>query len=103
MTELISYWIKSPRPHAPIGFGVTAYSMSEAVGILTVLGYGSHLPDDVKQLEVIADIKAEQIEDKYVLSHMGSISVRGIWYPFRTTGVPGWAEDRLLHLTRHTY
>ena len=103
MTELTHYWIKSPRPHAPIGFGVTACSLSEAVGILTVLGYGSHLPDDINQLEVIAGIEAEKIEDEYVLSHMGPMVVRGIWYPFRTLGVPAWAEGRLAGLTRHTF
>jgi len=36
--ELTSFWIKPPDPRAPLGFGVTARSRSEALAIIRAIG-----------------------------------------------------------------
>ena len=42
-----------------------------------------------------AGIGVSELENPYVVEHMGPIAVRGMWYPFVAVGVPVWAEERL--------
>jgi hypothetical protein len=96
ITELTPYWIKSPFPHAPLGFGVTARSLDEALLIIEALDYGRYLPDDRSTLRVTAGITVSRLGEPHVVANMGPIAVRGMWYPFVVVGMPPWAEDRLL-------
>jgi hypothetical protein len=36
---LTAFWIVPPSPHGPLGFGVTAGSLDDALGIIRALGY----------------------------------------------------------------
>ena len=89
---LKAYWIKTPNPGDPLGFGVTAWSLEDAFEIVQGMGY--ELPGDVSRLTVIENIRVADIDQSYVLAHMGPILVRGLWYPFRTLGVPAWMVER---------
>ena len=95
IAELIAFWITSPVPHAPVGFGVTARSLNEAVGLIRASGYGRFLPDDLAGVRVTERFTVADLEWLHVVSNMGPIALRGIWYPFVSVGVPGWAEERL--------
>lgn len=92
---LTAFWIKSPFKHAPLGFGVTAWSFDDALSIIRAFDYGRYLPDDLADIHVTAGICVSELQNSYVLEHMGPIIVRGIWYPFVAIGVPVWAEERL--------
>jgi hypothetical protein len=89
---LTAYWIKSPFPHAPLGFGVTAWSLDDALRIIRALDYGQFLPDDLGALKITVGVTAAELEQQHVVPNMGPIVVRGMWYPFVALGVPTWVE-----------
>lgn len=84
-STLTAFWIEGPDPRAPLGYGVTAFSLTDAFEIVARAGY--QLPDDKSTLRVRAEITPSELEHPYVREHMGPIVVRGLWYPFRVVGV----------------
>ena len=44
---LTAYWIRSPHPHAPLGFGVTAWSLGDALALIRDFDYDQLLPGDL--------------------------------------------------------
>lgn len=82
---LTAFWIEGPDPRGPLGYGVTAFSLTDAFEIVARAGY--LLPDDKGTLLVRADITPADLEHPYVREHMGPIVVRGLWYPFRGIGI----------------
>ena len=82
---LTPYWIKIPsRPNGPLGFGVTAWSLDDALAIIRVRGYT--LPDDPREMQIHDNVAYGALH-RHVQQHMGPIVVRGIWYPFSQVGV----------------
>jgi hypothetical protein len=90
-TGLTAYWIEPASPHGPLGIGVTAWSIDDALRIASRLGYGIWLPDDRSQVRFTTDVQVHTL-DPYVRRHMGPIVVRGLWYPFISVGVPPWTD-----------
>jgi len=84
-SSLIAFWIEGPDPRGPLGYGVTAFSSTDALEIVHRAGY--RLPDDTSTLRVRAGIKPQEIEHQFVLERMGPIVVRGLWYPFTEVGL----------------
>jgi hypothetical protein len=84
-STLTAFWIEGPDPRGPLGYGVTAFSLTDAFEIVVRAGY--QLPDDKSTLRVRAEITPLELEHPYVREHMGPIVVRGLWYPFRVVGV----------------
>jgi hypothetical protein len=95
VAELTAFWIKSPVPNGPLGFGVTAFSLEEALAIVRALGYSGYLGDNAAALQITAGITVGNLDERHVVTNMGPIAVRGMWYPFIAVGVPSWAEERL--------
>lgn len=93
-SALTAYWIESPLPHAPIGFGVTARSFDDALAIIRAVDYGRYLPDDLTGVQTTEGITVANLDQLHVVVNDGPIVVRGMWYPFIALGVPPWAEDR---------
>jgi hypothetical protein len=79
----------------PLGFGVTARSLEDAISIIRALDYGRFLPDNLADLRVTEGVTIADLDQLYVVPNMGPIAVRGMWYPFTNVGVPRWAEERL--------
>lgn len=94
VTGLTAFWVRSPLPHAPLGFGVTAWSLDDALAIIRALDYGRYLPDDLAGVRVAEGITVAELDQPHVVANMGPIAVRGMWYPFVAVGVPRWAEER---------
>lgn len=82
---LTAYWIKTLDSHGPLGFGVTAFSLADALQIIQAMGY--RLPDDLDALEIKENVRFEDIDYRHVREHMGPMVVRGIWYPFTRLGI----------------
>jgi hypothetical protein len=97
-SELTPFWIESPLPHAPLGFGVTARSLDDAILIIRALDYGRFLPENLPSLRITAGVKIGDLDRPHVVANMGSIAQRGMWYPFVAVGVPLWAEERIAGL-----
>jgi hypothetical protein len=86
--SLNTFWIKTPFKHYPLGFGVTAYSLEDAIKIIKAWGY--ELPDDVGILSVREGVTVSALDEPHVVANMGPIVNRGMWYPFVGLGVPRW-------------
>jgi len=94
--KLTTFWLQSPLPHSPLGFGVTAGSLADALDIIHALDYGHYLPDDLVGVRIAEGIIVAELDQPHVVTNMGPINVRGMWYPFGTLGVPGWAAERII-------
>ena len=92
---LTAYWIVSPLRHAPLGFGVTARSLADALDIIRALDYGRFLPDDVGTVRVTENVRFADLDQGHVVPNTGPMVNRGMWYPFVAPGVPRWAEQRM--------
>gem|GEM_PF-1495115 len=99
---LIAYWIESPYPHAPLGFGVTARSLDDAFAIIHALGYEGYLPRPRVGVRVTEGITVAALYEPYVVAHMGPIAVRGMWFPFIVVGIPKWAEELITSMRAGT-
>ena len=89
---LTAYWIGPPSPHAPLGFGVTAWSLDDALRIICGLGYEGYVPDDLSTLVIREGVTVADLDQRHVVANMGPIVVRGMWYPFVAVGVPDWGN-----------
>jgi hypothetical protein len=81
---LTPFWIVPPSKYGPLGFGVTAFDLADALDIIKSIGY--ILPEDTSSLEIIENIMPETLHP-HVAAHMGPMIVRGLWYPFFWVGV----------------
>ena len=89
---LTAFWIVSQSKNGPLGFGVTALSLDDAVFIIRALGYGQYLPDNVGALQIHEGVTVAGLDQPHVVANMGPIAIRGMWYPFIEVGVPRWAN-----------
>lgn len=81
---LKSYWIVPPSEHGPLGFGVTAFDLDDALQIISRFGY--QLSQDAGALKVIENVRPTNL-DRHVVMNMGPIIVRGMWYPLTKVGL----------------
>ena len=84
---LTAFWIVPPGRHGPLGFGVTAYDIDDALSIIRSLGYATYLPTDLSSLEITRGVRYTDLEENHVRTNMGPIVVRGMWYPFVRIGL----------------
>jgi hypothetical protein len=84
-SPLIPFWIVPPSKRGPLGFGVTAFSLSDALQI--ILDAGFELPKDRSTLQIREAVRLSGLDQRHVINNMGPIVVRGLWYPFTKVGV----------------
>lgn len=84
---LTAYWIVPPDRRGPLGFGVTAYSLDDALNIIRSLGYADYLPGDLGSLNVTKGVRHADLEAYHVRPNMGPIVVRGLWFPLIQVGL----------------
>ena len=86
-SPLIPFWIQPPKdgPFPPHGYGVTAFSLSDALRILRE--FGIRIPDDISRFEIIEGIRVSDLDQNHIVPNMGPIVVRGVWYPNQQIGV----------------
>jgi hypothetical protein len=84
-SPLIPFWIVPPSEHGPLGFGVTAFSLSDAFQIIQDAGF--ELPEDRGALQIREAVRVSDLDQSHVVKNMGPIVVRGLWYPFTKVGV----------------
>ncbi len=82
--ECHPYWITFPgHPRAPLGIGVTAFSVADAFAIMEERGYTFHREAPASVLE---DVAVAQLDQAHVVRNMGPIVLRGVWYPCHNVG-----------------
>jgi hypothetical protein len=66
------------RTEVGLGYGVTAFSRSDAEQLLRAHGY----PDGSRPIiEVVEDVDVSALDQSHVLLNSGPVVVRGVWYP----------------------
>ncbi len=65
----------------PIGFGVTAFSLDDAIKLIRAEGY--ELPESLDQLQVRENVTFAELDPQNVAPHMRPMVMRGVWYPRR--------------------
>jgi hypothetical protein len=93
---LTAFWIVPPSRHGPLGFGVTAHSLDDALQIIRAFDFDRYLPQDLDTLAVREGVTIADLDQPHVVANMGPIVVRGMWYPFVAVGVPEWADRRIM-------
>lgn len=61
----------------PRHFGVSAYSLADALSLLTTAGFEI----DPNQAEVKEGVTAADLDSNHVVPNMGVIVRRGVWFP----------------------
>src|SRR4051812_12454403 len=90
---LFAYWFTfNDQPCGPIGFGVTAFSLEDAFSIMEGLGYTFHRGAEMKVTEISS---TTQLDQRNVVSNMGPIVLRGIWYPNLNIGFGASGEKNV--------
>ena len=84
---LTPFWIVPPNDRGPLGFGVTAHSLDDALRIIREAGYADYLPEADGMLKITEGVRFADLEEDHVRSNMGPIIVRGLWYPFVRVGL----------------
>jgi hypothetical protein len=85
-TELLTpFWIVPPDRRGPLGLGVTAHSLEDALAIIRAAGFGAFLPEDAALLQITEAARYADLPE-HVQKRMGPIVVRGVWYPFVRVG-----------------
>jgi hypothetical protein len=82
---LIPFWIQRPGAGFFEAYGVTGYSLSDALRILRE--FGIELPDDITDFEIIEGVRVADLDQDHIVPNIGPIVVRGIWYPLQKIGV----------------
>ncbi len=79
---LIRYWFRFKAPRFPkaldLGCGVSAHSYEDAVNLVRERIFGGKEPDIIA-CEIDVDIS--KLDGRHVLPNIGSMAVRGIWFP----------------------
>lgn len=89
-TCLTAYWITDPADRTGLGYGVTAFSVPDALRILRAAGIA--VPDDPAPLVVTENVSFADLDPNHVVLNMGPMVVRGVWYPCLNIGWQGAAR-----------
>jgi hypothetical protein len=79
--RLVPFWIRfAGEPELQHSYGVTAYSLDEALGILK----DHHLvgQDIDRPIGVSANVRIGDLDQRRVVPNCGPMNFRGVWYPF---------------------
>lgn len=75
-TLLHRYWFKTKEP---LGFGVTAYSIEDARGLVDAAARSVGWSFEV--VEIVADVDVRELDQNHVIPNLGPPNFRGVWLP----------------------
>jgi hypothetical protein len=75
----------SGEPFPPHGYGVTAFSLSDAPRILSE--FSIKLPEDISRFKVVEGIRVSDLDQSHIAPNTGPIALRGVWYLLQQIGV----------------
>lgn len=76
---LTSFWITTGKRGGPVGFGVTAFSLEDALKLIRAEGF--ELPESGDELQVRENVTFADLDQKHIAPNMGPMVIRGVWYP----------------------
>ncbi len=82
MKSLKRYWFTFQRSLKPTalnaGCGVTAYGYDDAINLLRERVFGGN---ELNVINFQEDVDLSKLDQNHVTPNMGSVVVRGIWFP----------------------
>ena len=81
---LTCYWITTGKVWGPLGFGVTAWSLEDAIQLLGAEGFD--ICENLGQLQIRENVTFAELDQNHVVPNMGPMVMRGVWYPRRNLG-----------------
>jgi hypothetical protein len=82
---LISFWMQRHDAGPYDAYGVTGYSLADALHILRE--FGIELPEDMSSFKIVEGVRVSDLDQNHVAPNIGPIVVRGVWYPLQKIGV----------------
>jgi len=81
---LVTFWITFQGGTFERSYGVTAYSLEDAMALLRK----HHLarPDFDRPMHVKEDIRLEDLDQGHIVPNCGPLVFRGVWYPCSNLG-----------------
>jgi hypothetical protein len=83
---LTCFWITTGNRWGPLGFGVTAWSVDDAIRLIKAEGFD--IPESPDQLQVHENVNYSDLDPNNVAPNIGPMVMRGLWYPRRNLGYP---------------
>ncbi|HLG95244.1 MAG TPA: hypothetical protein VKX49_02905 [Bryobacteraceae bacterium] len=74
---LTAYWIKPAEADHGLGYGVTAYSLEDAMSLLKE----ARITFNPATATVRENVQPEQMDAKHIAPNAGPTVWRGVWYP----------------------
>ena len=81
---LTCYWITTGRAWGPLGFGVTAWSLEDAIQLLGTEGID--ILENLGQFQIRENVTFAELDQNHVVPNMGPMVMRGVWFPCRNLG-----------------
>ena len=76
---LTCFWIVTGDRSGPFGFGVTAWTIDDAIQLIKAEGFD--IPESLEQLHVQENVTFADLDPYNVVPNMGPMIMRGVWYP----------------------
>lgn len=76
---LRAYWITTGVRWGPLGFGVTAFTVDDAVALLHSEGF--ELSENLEGVQIRENVTFAELDQNHVVPNMGPMNMRGVWYP----------------------
>jgi hypothetical protein len=81
---LITFWITFPGPAFEHSYGVTAYSLDDALALLRKHQLARHELD--KPMQVRENIRIQDLDQGHIAPNCGPLVFRGVWFPCSNLG-----------------
>ena len=83
MKTVRKFWFRFEKLQRPtalnLGCGVSAFDYEDALNLLKERIFGPNGPPPIVQC--IEDVQISDLEKSHVLPNIGSMDIRGIWFP----------------------
>jgi hypothetical protein len=83
---LTCYWITTGERWGPLGFGVTAFSVEDAIKLIRSEGFD--ISETLERLQIRENVTFAELDRNHVVLNMGPMIMRGVWYPRRNLYKP---------------
>ncbi|MEM7401395.1 MAG: hypothetical protein AAF304_05535 [Pseudomonadota bacterium] len=91
--DLTTYWITFPNDtdmSLPLGIGVTAYSLEDAMELIEQQGITWH--KEASEINIKEGVTISDLDERNIVPNIGPMQFRGVWCPCQNIGY-GAPED----------
>lgn len=83
---LTCYWITTGNAWGPLGIGVTAFTVADALSLVRSEGFD--IPEGLEGVQIRENVTFSDLDPNHVVPNMGPLVMRGVWFPRRNLYSP---------------